>query len=192
MNKKLIILLIVIVLLVMVSVTAFANNPDKKKKADGVWCYLPVFDRLKPIMFDPYEGDPGKQFLQVPYVSKWTGTINGSSTDYGLLIGHILDPKAPSAPMAFVDAAWFTDAEVDGKVGDLGMDTIGDRIKPNDPTAGWIGTWVITSGSGELEGLKGNGTFWGPGWTPDADSEECGDWGLIYYKVHKLKFEDDN
>jgi hypothetical protein len=127
---------------------------------------------------DPYEGDPGKQFLQVPYRSKWTGTFTGTSTDYGLLIGHILDPAAPSAPMVFLDTASFTDVEVDGKVGNLEMDVLGDHP---DPTADWKGTWTITSGTGELKDIQGQGIFWGPGWLPDSSSEECGDWGLIYY-----------
>ncbi len=188
MSKKLFVLLAVIMILSLVSCSAPTNPPEGEVEADGIWCYQPVFERLKPITFDPYEGEPGKEFLQVPYLSKWTGTFTGTSTDYGLLIGHILDPNAPSAPMAFVDAAWFTDVEVDGKVGDLGMDAVGDRP---DPTSDWRGTWAITSGTGELVGLRGHGTFWGPGWLPDSSTEECGDWGLIYYSVEALGFEGD-
>ena len=180
MNKKLFVLLAVIMVLSMVSCSAPTDSPEGEGDADGVWCYMPVFESIKPITFDPYEGDPGKEFQQVPYVSEWTGIFNGSSTDYGLLIFHILDPNAPSAPMAFVDAAWFAEVEVDGKVGGLGMDAIGDRP---DPTADWRGTWVITSGTGELENLRGHGTFWGPGWLPpDGGTDECPEgMGVIYY-----------
>ena len=174
MNKKRLILLASILLLAL-----SACSPSQAEvEPDGIWCYQPVFERLKQITFDPYEGDPGKQFLQVPYRSKWTGTFTGTSTDYGLLIGHVIDPNAPSAPMVFLDTASFTDVEVDGKVGNLEMDVLGDHP---DPTAEWKGTWTITSGTGELKDLQGQGSFWGPGWLPDSSSEECGDWGLIYY-----------
>jgi hypothetical protein len=173
--------------LLALSLVACSVNTEEVEAA-GVWCYLPVFDRLKPITFDPYEGDPNKQFLQAPYISKWSGTFNGESTDYGLIIAHVLDPNAPGAPMVFVDAASFRDVEVDGKVGHLEMDVLGDRP---DPTAEWRGTWVLTSGTGELEGIHGNGTFWGPGWYPETSTEECGDWGLIYYAVDSLGFNED-
>jgi len=178
MKKKLFVLLIMIMVLSMVSISGCAATPEEENKADGVWCYLPTFERLKPITFDPYEGDPSKEFLQVPYVSKGTGIFTGTSTDYGLVVAHILDPNAPSAPMIFIDTTSFTDVEVDGKVGDLEMDVIGDRP---DPASEWKGTWVITSGTDQLKDLQGQGTFWGPGWLPDSSSEECGDWGLIYY-----------
>ncbi len=185
MKKKLFVLLAVIMVLSIVSCSSPTDSPEGEVEADGVWCYMPVFERLKPIAFEPYEGDPGKQFVQIPYVSEWTGTFTGPSMDYGLLVAHILDPNAPSVPMTFIEAASFADVEVDGKVGGLEMNAIGDRP---DPTSDWRGTWVITSGTGELENLRGHGTFWGPGWLPDSSTEECGDWGLIYYSVEELGF----
>jgi hypothetical protein len=153
------------------------------RDVDGLWCYKPVFEGIKPITFDPYEGDPGKGFLQVPYLSEWTGFLSGSSTDYGLIIEHVLDPGPPAvaAPMLFIATNTFEDAEVGGVSGGLEMDTMGDA----DPAGGWRGTWVITSGTGDLEGLKARGTFWGPGWLPpDGGSDECPEgMGVVYYSV---------
>ncbi|MFO8036792.1 MAG: DUF4440 domain-containing protein [Anaerolineales bacterium] len=150
-----------------------------EKEADGYWCYVPVFDRLEPVTFDPYEGDPGKEFFKVPYQSEWTGLISGESKGYGMLIGRVIDPEMPSEPFLFVDTESFTDAEIDSKVGGLHMDFFGNRDALGSD---WKGTWIITGGTDELEGVSGEGTFWGPGWMPDADSEECGNMGLIYYE----------
>ena len=169
-----------------IAVDSFSENAppapppgEPEKQAQGVWCYVPVFDRLEPVIFDPYEGDPGKEFFKVPYQSRWTGLIAGESTGYGMLVGRIVDPESPSEPFLFVDTDSFTDAVVDGKQGELHLDILGDR---DDLGADWKGTWVITGGTEELSNVSGGGTFWGPGWSPEADTEECGNWGLIYYE----------
>jgi len=188
MKKKLLILLAVIVLLAALSITALAGRPDVKNKADGLWCYKPVFEQIKPITFDPYEGDPGKDFVQVPYVSEWTGFLSGSSMDYGLAIGHVIDPGPPvvSAPMLFIAASTFEDVEVDGVSGGLEMDTMGGI----NPSGEWMGTWVITSGTGDLEGFQASGIFWGPGWLPpDGGTDECPEgMGVVYYSVRELRY----
>ncbi len=112
--------------------------------------------------------------MSAAYLSEWTGTIAGPSTDYGLALGH------GGIPMLFLGTSSFTDAEVAGRVGGLEMDAIGDRPLP---TAIWRGKWRITSGTGELEGLLGVGKFWGPGWPPpEGGTDECPDgFGVIYY-----------
>ena len=58
------------------------------------------------------------------------------------------------------------------------MDTIGGRL---DVTSDWQGTWVVTSGTGGLEGFRAHGTFWGPGWLGDPAEP-----GVIYYAVEKM------
>ena len=65
------------------------------------------------------------------------------------------------------------------------MDAIGDRP---DAASDWRGTWIITSGTGDLEGLRGHGTFWGPGWLPpDGGSDECPEgMGVVYYSVEDI------
>ncbi len=152
-------------------------------KVDGLWCYAPVFESIKPIAFDPYEGDPGKSFAQVPYVSEWSGFMSGSSADYGLVIQHIVDPGPPAvaAPVLFVATSTFEDAQVNGVSGGLEVDTIGAV----DASGVWRGTWVVTSGTGDLERVQAHGTFWGPGWLPpDGGSDECPEgMGVVYYSV---------
>jgi hypothetical protein len=59
------------------------------------------------------------------------------------------------------------------------MDVKGDR--PN-LDSDWRGTWVITSGTGDLEGLQGKGIWWGPGW--QGDPTEC---GVIYYSTVDIR-----
>ena len=169
-----------------IAVDSFSGNAppaplaaETGKDAEGISCYDPVFDRLEPVTFDPYEGDPEKDFFKIPYQSSWTGLITGDSTGYGVLVGHIVDPELPSEPFLFIDTDTFTNAVVDGKSGGLQLDILGDRDALG---ADWKGTWVITGGTGDLTGVSGGGTFWGPGWMPDSNTEECGDWGLIYYE----------
>ena len=153
--------------------------------ADGLWCYTPVFERLKPVAFEPYEGDPGKVLAQVPWVSQWSGFLNGPSIDYGFVIEHVLDPGPPvvAAPMLFIATNTFKEVEVDGVSGGLEMDSMGDV----DPSGGWRGTWVVTSGTGDLEGFQARGTFWGPGWLPpDGGTDQCPEgMGVIYYSVEE-------
>ena len=54
-----------------------------------------------------------------------------------------------------------------------------------DSAGTWRGTWVVTSGTGGLEGLEARGSFWGPGWLPpDGGSDECPEgMGVVYYSV---------
>lgn len=185
MNNKLFVLLAVVMVLSLVSCSAPTESPESEVEADGLWCYAPVFERIEPITFDPYKGDPGKAFLQVPYVSEWTGVFDGSSTDYGVVIGHVLAPDTDPVPMSFIDTSSFAKVEVDGKVGGLEMDAIGDRP---DAASEWRGTWMITGGTGDLEGLRAHGTFWGPGWLPpDGGTDECPEgMGVIYYSVEDI------
>jgi hypothetical protein len=151
--------------------------------ADGLWCYMPVFEKIAPITFDPYKGDPNKGFSQVPYVSSWTGFFNGSSTDYGLTIDHVIDPGPPvvAVPVRFMDTSTFEDVEVGGVSGGLEMEAMGAV----DVSGQWRGTWAVTSGTGDLEGFQAHGTFWGPGWLPpDGGSDECPEgMGVVYYSV---------
>ena len=184
MNTKLLTLLIVLAFSVTISITSCAAQ-DEEAAEDGIWCYTPT--GVEVVEFDPYTGDPSKAFMKATYESDWTGPLTGSSIDYGLAGAHVLspDPETPPVPVpiTFLGTSTFTNVEVDGKVGGLEMDTIGDRP---GPTADWKGTWVITSGSGELEDFHAYGTFWGPGWL--GDFEEC---GLIYYSVEEMGFGGD-
>jgi hypothetical protein len=144
-----------------------------KDDANGIWYYKPDLSGIQMIEFDPYHGDPNKAFMAVPYDSKWTGIFNGKSKDYGVAIAH-----GPS-PMIFVDAITFQNVDVGGATGGLHLDVLGER-----PAVGsdWKGSWVITSGSGDLEEIRGHGTFWGPGWLGNPE-----EYGVIYYMVEELE-----
>ena len=151
-------------------------------EADGLWCYAP--DVITPIEPPHPVPPPGKAFMSATYASLWTGFFSGASADTGLIVAHVIDPGPPpiAAPMLFIGTSSFTDVEVGGVSGGLEMDAFGDK---RDATSDWRGTWVITSGTGDLEGLRAHGTFWGPGWLPpDGGTDECPDpMGVIYYSV---------
>ncbi len=175
MKRKVMFVLAVILVLSIASISALAASPGDKFYAEGVWCYLPT--GLNPEVVLPaeeYLGDPNKQFMSAAYISEWTGTFAGTSDDYGLAVAH------GGVPMLFIGTASFDGAEVAGRVGDLEMDAIGDRPTP---ISDWRGKWIITSGTGELANLIGQGKFWGPGWPPpEGGTEECPDnFGVIYY-----------
>jgi hypothetical protein len=172
MKRKVLIVLAGVSLLAIASISALAASPGDKIYAEGAWCYLPT--GLQPVIFEDYQGDPNKQFVSATYDSIWMGTFTGPSTDYGLAVAHDM------VPIIFIGTSSFTAVEVDGRVGNLEMDALGDRP---GPTADWRGKWNITSGTGELENLQGQGKFWGPGWPPpEGGTEECPDnYGVIYY-----------
>lgn len=173
MNKKLSVLLTVIVLLSLVTIAACTSTTDDED-ADGIWEYMPDFPSMYMHDFDGYEGD--KAFFAVPYDSKWTGAFTGTSMDFGLGIMHV------EGPMLFVDVTSFAEVEACGTVGGLELDVLGDRP---DPSADWIGTWVITNGTGDLADLQGHGTFWGPGYLMDKPD----DYGVIYYAVDEMDLD---
>jgi hypothetical protein len=179
MNKKLFVFLSVILALLLVILPTFAKNVNgKKKKYHGIWCYTPDIEiPWEPIDFYDTEepdhelGQPGRQMIRVPYTGIWTGVISGESKEYGALIMH------ESGPLVFQDAATFAEAEVMGKTGSLYMDAFGQRLEDGS----WVGDWIITGGTDELENFTGHGKFWGPGW--QMDPNEC---GVIYYAVDEL------
>lgn len=70
-----------------------------------------------------------------------------------------------------------------GKWGTLEMRVVGSS--PDVPT-GWEGKWVILSGTGDLANLRGQGTWWGPGYDPANPLE----YGKIDYSG-KIHFEPD-
>jgi hypothetical protein len=83
-----------------------------------------------------------------------------------------------SGPWYYWGTIPFESATVKGKTGGLMISAYGSR--PN-ATAEWDGTWVITSGKGDLAGIRGEGTWEGPGWLGDPLVR-----GVLYYsgKIH--------
>ena len=184
MNKKLIVLLAVIMTLILVSIPALATPPDN---AAGDWYYHPRLDELELV-----KEVGGNTFLRTVEDSRWTGTFQGTedciaeslppedicaaSVDYGDVVFY------RSGRGFFKGTVEFASVTVHGKTGSLEMRVNGTRP---DPFTDWTGHWVITSGEGELTGLHGQGTWWGPGW-----QEVVGEWGEIHYSG-KIHFEAD-
>ena len=147
--------------------------------ADGIWCYTPLGP---PIVLDVGYTPPGKQLWAGAYVAEWTGTFQGASQDTALMVMHEIDPGPPPivAPMLYLGTVSLAEVEVDGVSGglemDLNMDILGDSPSTASPATG---RWIITSATGDLEGFRAEGTWWGPGWNPE-EPEKC---GVIYYSV---------
>jgi hypothetical protein len=130
-----------------------------RKRAEGVWRYLPVppdppeFD----FSFKKDEDDPNL-YTTGSWISDLTGTFTGKSKDLGFAIFH-------DAGLAiFIDTLTFESVEVDGKSGGLELYVLGSGV-PGD----WKGSWFITSATGDLAGLRGEGTWEGPGWEGDPE-----------------------
>jgi hypothetical protein len=172
MKKRLFVLLAVIVVLSMALIPALADSDEDD--ADGVWCYTPNLAAMTPIEFDEYAGQ--KAFSTTTETGVWTGTFTGNSKEYGFLVFQ------DEFPRLFMATVWFDTVEVGGASGGLEMDVAGDLMpSPPETISEFSGRWVITGGTGELENLRGEGAWWGPGW--QGDPEEC---GVIYYSVEYL------
>ncbi len=155
--------------------TACADSTEEKGDADGIWCYTPntTNDFLKVADNNYYEA--------LGYESDWTGTFTGASEDFGMSVMHSSGAVRFPGRGIFIGTVSFASVDVDGTSGGLEMYVIGER--PNHVTD-WEGSWVITSGTGALEDLQGQGTWWGPGW--QGNFSDC---GVIYYSVDDLDFE---
>jgi hypothetical protein len=165
-------------------VDAGPGHRGRPAKADGIWCYTPDFDRLdaaldidRTVPADEQEDAyTGSKVFGITYEdAEWTGVFEGFSRDYGTFT--IADPALP--PTLFMATVVFDEVEVRGRVGAMELDVHGGRP---DGTADWEGQFYITDASGELEGLEGHGSWWGPGFIV-GKTEDC---GVIYYDVERL------
>ncbi len=166
---------VVLAMTVVDPVDAGSNGRRGGHRADGIWCYTPQFSRLGPVVLDEEYAGP-KYFQTTVEEAEWTGVFEGASMDYGV-VGF---PSAENGPTTFAGTVIFESVEVRRRTGGLELDVSG--IRRSDQSE-WTGEWVITSGSGQLEGATGHGDWWGPGFLPTA-SDEC---GVIYYDVDRLR-----
>ena len=120
--------------------------------ASGFWYYIPTIVSMKQAGTN--------MFLRTTETARWTGTFDGTSTEVDRVVIHdFIDFLSPTG-------FWFVKGEisfegcVDGKSGTMFMTFVG---KKPDLFSDWAGTWVILSGTGELEALHGQGSWWGPG-----------------------------
>jgi len=135
-----VLLMCIVTLLSTLSTAVHATPPTT---ASGEWTYTPT-----PI--DIRYAD-GNTFIHGEEVSTWTGTFLGASYDVFTVIRH--------------EKIWNVEGLIDftgtvnGKSGTLVILFVG-KLTP--PPGEWSGEWVILSGTGDLENLRGQGTWWGP------------------------------
>lgn len=152
---------------------ALAGSGQGRAGKTGIWCYRPDFTRVEEVVIDGYEGE--KAFLETVENAEWTGPLTGESIDYGLAVSR------PDGPTLFAATVVFDSVTVRGRTGGLELDVHGGR---RDGTANWWGALRITSATGDLEGLEGRGSWWGPGYSLETP-EEC---GVIHYSFRNLRF----
>lgn len=98
--------------------------------------------------------------------SDWTGDLVGQSHDEPC---RVVIHDANGFPPTDWDFRWYTaiatfdECTVGDRTGGLVMHLVG---KSGEPGEDWFGQWVILGGTGELEGIHGQGTFGGPGFIP--------------------------
>jgi len=161
MKRNLLVLLVVI--LVLAASPALAASPENEN-ASGDWYYLPT-----GMVTDKVAG--GNQFVSISDVGYWTGTIAGDETDVGTGVIH------RSGRWSYTEGILtFESAVVGGKSGGLEIRVHGWRP---DVFTDWQGQWLITDATGDLEGLRGQGTWWGPGWQGDSAVH-----GVVSYSGH--------
>jgi len=176
MKKMLFVLLGVIMALTMVALPAQATPPEN---AQGLWYYMPSILDVKVV--------GGNTFLTITDVGNWNGTFDGDSTECDVFpvcavsedAGTVVAYASGHAFYAGVNT--FPSVTVNGKAGRLVMRVNG--VKFGDS---WDGRWVIIEGEGELAGLQGQGTWWGPGYNPAEPLE----YGEIHY-AGDIHFEGD-
>lgn len=171
MEKKLFILLRVITVLFLILILA-CTPTGVEENAEGVWTYLPVGQPIVDVV-GPYT------FMTISDASDLTGTFTGSADDFGKVVIH------SSGHMYYNGTVPFDSATVNGKTGGLVLSVCGTKPNPS-ADAKWDGKWVITSGTGELAGLKGQGTWEGPGWQGDPKVP-----GVVNYSG-SIRFEQDD
>ena len=147
-------------LLLMVVLPTQAGPPED---AFGLWKYTPYIVDV--------EQHGCNTFLTTYEDGVWSGTFEGTSREDGRVVIHC------SGRWSFNAIATFDRVTVDGRRGTLVMSVVGS--KPNEK-ADWKGHWVIIDGTGDLDTLRGQGGWWGPG------ALGPGQQGDIYYdgKIH--------
>jgi hypothetical protein len=145
MKKKLFVLLAVIMVLSIVSMPAFATPPDNT--VEGRWCYGYIEEGEHKIA-------GSNEFFDLDSTDGWTGTFNGLGSSDGRVRVH------PSGYTLLKSDVTLHAVTVDDKTGTLEM-RINGWLPAGGAYSDYEGLWVITSGTGELAGLHGQGTWGG-------------------------------
>ena len=140
--------------------TVLANKPEF---VEGTLVYTPF-----PVVPTPPFGAKitgNNIFLDTYEEGDWTGDIVGHSDDDPCLV-VIHGPEGVWPKLTGFDfkkytgIATFVVCTIDTKTGGLVMQMHG---KCSGPGEEWDGQWVILKGTGGLEGVHGQGTWWGLG-----------------------------
>ena len=145
MKKKLFVLLAVIMVLSMLSIPALAGPPDNS--VEGRWCYGDLVEGEHKI-------SGRNEFYDLDDSGAWLGTFEGFSSDDGRVQVH------PSGFILLKTTSSLEPVEVGGKTGGLEM-RVNGWLPVGAALSEYEGLWVITSGTGELAGLRGQGTWGG-------------------------------
>ena len=129
----------IVALLSTLSIPVHATPPIT---ASGTWIYAPEIIDMRVA--------GGNTFLLGKDVANWTGTFNGTSTEDFTVVAH-------RSGFMYYKGLVFFGGTVDGKSGTLVIRTVG---KTPPDIEEWSGKWVILSGGGDLENLRGQGTWW--------------------------------
>lgn len=165
MKKKLLFVLAMLAVLSLLAVPAIAGPPEQ---AEGLWQYQPFILSSQEIGC--------KTILTTFENGLWTGTFTGTSTENGKVVIRCSGEVTFKALVTF-------QGSVAGRSGTMWMKVVGS--KP-DARGEWQGSFVILKGTGDLANLRGQGTWWGPGYNPEFPDE----WGDIYY-AGNIHFEPD-
>jgi len=145
MKKKLFVLLGVIMVLSIVSMPAFATPPDDT--VEGRWCYGYFEEGEHKIA-------GRNEFYDLDTTDAWIGTFDGLGSSDGRVQLH------PSGYTLLKSDAFLNAVTVDGKTGNLEM-RINGWLPAGGALSDYEGLWVITNGTDELAGLRGQGTWGG-------------------------------
>ena len=156
MKKKACMLVTVFMVVLALSVSVQAGPLTV---AGGDWLYMPAVVGMRTA--------GGNTFLELSEVGQWSGTFEGDSTEAGTVVQHSSGYVFFKGVVSFVGT-------VDGQSGTMEMSVVGSKA---DPTSDWEGKWVILGGTDGLSTLQGQGTWWGPGWSPLKPDEM----GVIHY-----------
>ena len=149
MKKKLFNFLFVVLAVIMaVSVMVIPALAGPPEEASGSWIYAPVsqtdpeFVGCNTVIFMTDEGD-------------FTGTFVGQETETGMLVFHC------NGKASYKGNLTFTGTVAGSDTGTMELRIVGKSSNPSDQSAFWQGTWVILSGTGGLETLRGRGIWMG-------------------------------
>lgn len=132
-------------LLALVFVVAAPVQAEAPIGVEGSWSYFVYSIEVRE--------DGCAASIRLQEVSVWTGSFDAVTYDVGQT------GLTCSGLATYRGRNYFSDVTIDGKTGSFVMAVDGRQPLGDE----WRGQWEIISASGELDGMQGAGTFWGPG-----------------------------